>query len=979
MVLTAGAGRVLGCAVALALAAWTVVPADQVVLDAAADTMIQPLDVAKSNGQGRHLCVGMTGQPALRRAMIRFDFSTVPSNSIIDSVTLDLYLSKAAPAGGGTFELRPITTDWGEGASGTNVNGCNGSTALLNDATWKWTFYDPGDPPGSPEWATTGGDFGTASASLAVSGTLGHKRWTSAQLTTDVQGWLDNPATNFGWLIQRSDETASQTAVRFESRNGEFASQRPKLTVSYSAGAPTGGCCFAGQACVELSAVDCGSQGGTFRGDGSSCTPNPCPPDATGACCAVVGSCTSVAEASCTSSGGTYQGDAVTCAAADCSVTLEPFVDALPVPAVAQPISGNPGGLATYEIVIQEVQQQLHRDLPPTTVWGYGDDPSNAASATFPGPTIETTSDQQVTVHWINDLRDTSAPGDPKPLRTDHYLEVAGTAAPPACQIHGAEDLAKAVVHVHGAHVPAEFDGYPEFTYLPGNEDLYVYPNHQQSGTIWYHDHALGITRLNVYMGLAGFWLIRDAFENALGLPSGEYEVPLAIQDRSFNGDGSLDYPSMWMQHYFGDKTLVNGKVWPYFDVKQGKYRFRVLNGSGSRTYTLYLDRSDIAGDHDMTFHQFGTDGGLMELPVASTEITLAPAERADLVLDFESIPVGSEITLLNSAPAPFPGSPGNGVVPDVMKFVVQDQAGFTGPLPASLRPLEVLEETSSIKTRDFTLDTEADACGLTWKINGLGWDDITEYPTLGTTEIWRFINPRNIMHPMHMHLVFFQVLDRTPIGGGTPIPPDPSEVGWKDTVRADPQMITRVIARFEDYTGKYAYHCHILEHEDHEMMRQFETVESIGMALDGDDILWPAQPRRHRLRHRARRLDRASRHRRKLRPGQRDRELPGRQPPDHDDQRQRPAFRGRGLLVPDPRRRRWRQRHLRQRIVPANGFPRRRDRQLGQRLPVGPRRSEKPSGGRRPERIRTRRTSVSRPEVQRRVPDPGPLPGRDR
>ena len=132
-------------------------------------------------------------------------------------------------------------------------------------------------------------------------------------------------------------------------------------------------------------------------------------------------------------------------------------------------------------------------------------------------------------------------------------------------------------MHLHGAHVQAEFDGYPEYTFLPGNQDVYTYPNSQLPATLWYHDHALGITRLNNYMGLSGMYLVRDPFEQSLDLPSGEYEIPLVIQDRSFNADGSLQYPNDWEEHFFGNTILVNGKVWPFLAVKTGKYRFRIL------------------------------------------------------------------------------------------------------------------------------------------------------------------------------------------------------------------------------------------------------------------------------------------------------------------------------------------------------------------------------------------------------------------
>jgi len=506
-------------------------------------------------------------------------------------------------------------------------------------------------------------------------------------------------------------------------------------------------------------------------------------------------------------------------------LVLEPFVDPLPRPAVATPETGSPGGAATYRLAIREVQQQLHRDLPPTTVWGFGDGPSGA---TYPGPTIEASRDAPVTVEWVNDLRD----GGTGPLRTSHVLPVD------TC-LHGAHDQSpRTVVHLHGAHVQAIFDGYPEDTIVPGEEATYVYPNHQQAGTLWYHDHALGITRLNVYMGLAGYYLIRDPLEAALDLPAGEFEIPLAIQDRSFNPDGSLAYPATWQDHFFGDTILVNGKVWPYVDVTPGKYRFRILSGSTSRTYRLAL--SDGA-----TFHVIGTDGGLLPAPVPVTSVTLASGERADVVVDFAAYAPGTTLRLVNDAPAPYPGEPGVGVIPDVMEFRVVTGAAHTAALPTSLVAVPPLAEGAASVTRDFELRKTSDPCtGQAWLINGLGWDDITERPQLGSTEIWRFVNRSGIMHPMHMHLVFFQVLDRQPfevVGDvvtpiGAPVPVSPEEAGWKDTVQVGPSEIVRVIARFEDYKGRYPYHCHILEHEDHEMMRQFETV------LCGDAEIDPAE-----------------------------------------------------------------------------------------------------------------------------------------
>jgi spore coat protein A len=339
-------------------------------------------------------------------------------------------------------------------------------------------------------------------------------------------------------------------------------------------------------------------------------------------------------------------------------------------------------------------------------------------------------------------------------------------------------------------------------------------------------------------MGLAGLYLIRDAVEDALDLPAGAYEIPLILQDRKFNPDGSLFYPSTWQDHFFGDKVMVNGKVWPYLNVDQGKYRFRVLNGSGSRVYTLSL--SPPSGS--LNFTVIGNEGGLLEQPAHGVSaLTLGPGERYEVVVDFSAYAENDEILLENSAPAPFP----NGIVDltQVMKFVVTGQAGDTDAIPSSLRSIERLQEVNAVETRDLVLKKSGlDACGRAhWEINELGWDDITEEPVLGTTEVWRFINDSGVSHPMHMHLVFFQVLDREgftrdPMGNivpdGNPQAPPLEESGWKDTAMVGPNEILRVIARFDDYTGLYAYHCHILEHEDHEMMRQFRVVPEPSLLL---------------------------------------------------------------------------------------------------------------------------------------------------
>jgi spore coat protein A len=337
-------------------------------------------------------------------------------------------------------------------------------------------------------------------------------------------------------------------------------------------------------------------------------------------------------------------------------------------------------------------------------------------------------------------------------------------------------------------------------------------------------------------MGLAGFYLIRDPVESELNLPRGRYEIPLVIQDRSFEVDGSLEYPESWEEEFFGHAILVNGKVWPYLDLEARKYRFRILNGSNSRTYRLALDSGQ-------SFYQIGTDGGLLQEPVEVKQITLTAGERADVIVDFSKR--RGEVQLVNSAPAPFPGDPEKGVVREVMQFRVTGSKVDDSSLPAKLPQIFRLREETAVNFRGFTLDMveEDPKCtepGFRWLINGMGWDDITEYPELGTTEVWSFFNLSPDVHPIHLHLVQFQILDHQrllpdpkrdnfflpeTVPGSKPAPPQPNEAGWKDTFRAMPGEVTRIIAKFDTFTGKYPYHCHILEHEDHEMMRQFEVI----------------------------------------------------------------------------------------------------------------------------------------------------------
>ena len=520
---------------------------------------------------------------------------------------------------------------------------------------------------------------------------------------------------------------------------------------------------------------------------------------------------------------------------------LKKFVDALPLPPVVKPVE-KIDSVPLYEVTMQQVNQKLHRDLPPTTVWGY--------NGMYPGPTFEVRRDHPIFVKWINCL----------PL--EHLLPVDST-------VHGAQPdqpSVRTVVHLHGGRVRPENDGYPEawFTREFKNvgtkflHKIYYYPNCQRPTTLWYHDHALGITRLNVYAGLAGFYLIRDEQEERLNLPKGKFEVPLVIQDRSFYPDGELFYPQQpgnepppspqppppidpilpnpsIVPEFFGNTILVNGKVWPYLEVEPRKYRFRILNGSNARFYRIRLSSGQ-------NFVQIGTDGGLLEKPVTLSDIILAPAERADVVVDFSGHAKQS-IILTNDAPTPFPDG-GVPLTPDlmqIMEFRVKSHVSMPdrSTIPSTLSCLDRLDPLQAITVRKNTLVESTDEFGrLLLLLNNLMWSEppITETPYNGTIEIWELFNTTVDTHPIHLHLVQFQILDRAPFTGdpngpdlviGQSQPPDPNEMGWKDTVRANPGEVTRIIARFGPFTGIYPWHCHIIEHEDHDMMRPYEVLKN--------------------------------------------------------------------------------------------------------------------------------------------------------
>jgi FtsP/CotA-like multicopper oxidase with cupredoxin domain len=606
-----------------------------------------------------------------------------------------------------------------------------------------------------------------------------------------------------------------------------------------------------------------------------------------------------------------------------------------------------------YEISMKQFAQQiLPAGLPATTVWGYGAVKSASASGLLlhnaPSLTIEAQVNRPVRVKWINDLQD--AHGDYLP----HLLPVDPTLhwANPPGGVTGRDTRptftetpgpytgpVPMVTHVHGAvGVADDSDGYAEAWYLaaaknippgyarngtwfrffaakaagsygvgwPPGSAVFQYPNENRASTIWYHDHALGMTRLNVYAGPAGFYLIRggpagddaviDSRSNTQAVLPGPaptandpfppdksyYEIPIAIQDRSFNADGSLFYPDsrvffdgivhgyipegefspIWNPEFFGNTIMVNGNTWPFLTVERRRYRFRFLDGCQSRF--LILDFGGIPG---VEVWQIGNEGGFLAAPVNLTaahdnRLLMALAERADVIVDFTNVPVGNYV-LANVGPdEPFgggiPGDDFDVADPDttgqILQFRVVPAVGVDDstppqflrlpaitPLPAATvtRQLALIEEASEGADEEGE-EVEGPVEALLGTVAAGVWterkwmDPVTENPAVGATEVWEIYNTTADAHPMHIHEIAFEVVNREglvlnaegevaePIQlDGTITAPESWESGFKDTVIAYPGQVTRLKAHFTS-PGQFVWHCHIVEHEDNEMMRPY-------------------------------------------------------------------------------------------------------------------------------------------------------------
>ncbi len=615
---------------------------------------------------------------------------------------------------------------------------------------------------------------------------------------------------------------------------------------------------------------------------------------------------------------------------ADCDALLGPtplhssFTQPLAIP----PKVDRRASTAAVKLIMKAGTHSFSPDLPATPTFGYA--LGSAATDVYLGPTIEAMKGQPLKLTVANAL-------GAHPLANLIDPNVMGTEVTDA-------DAPRGTVHLHGAHSEPQFDGLPQSTFTPGQSFTYLYGNDQDATGLWYHDHSWGTTRLQVNAGLAGQLWLRDQYDtgfddNPLRLPVGAFEVPLTIQDRTFNANGSFAYPigphcgvnglpdghpNQWSPESFGDVATVNGVIEPNMKVAHTLYRFRMLNGSNARFYNMQLVRIDALGNptqDQVTLHQIGSDGGLLDASAPIGKLRMAPGERADVLIDFTNLPTGSRWRLVNDALAPYPEG-GDGDIAQVMQFTVTKATGPSIRVPKTLRGgrgqpklLPAVLDPSAPTTPGALKATSARTVFLNEIVNDAGTvapegepvhvmmgnqfyaDDVTmtprttnvEAPAVNSVEEWVIVNTTGDAHPIHLHLTQFRLLnrqnlavdatgettyliDRLNCGGadavatncanGLPFPtatnqgpwpapsadayvqgdviqPIASESGWKDTIIAMPGTVTRIIVPFggtaagipapyvgdaknasvQRFSGNYVFHCHILEHEDNDMM----------------------------------------------------------------------------------------------------------------------------------------------------------------
>ncbi len=556
------------------------------------------------------------------------------------------------------------------------------------------------------------------------------------------------------------------------------------------------------------------------------------------------------------------------------SPRLEPFREALVFP---PKLAGS-----DLELRAASSMHRFHPDLAPSPSLGYG-------GMDYLGPTIEAHVEQSLTLRYANDI-------------TTHPL-----AADVDSRLHGLSDNDRTQVptslHLHGGVTAPQYDGNPELIQRPGEGLVHEFGNApgngnpSGSGNHWYHDHAMGMTRLNVYAGLAGMYLLRDNYDtgtagNPLGLPSGEFELPLILQDKVFTSDGRQSVRSTWTTPQGawdpatpGDVGVVNGVVWPRIEVARGLYRLRVLNAASYSVWNLYFGNR-------MRFWVIGSESGLLAASAPTDHVRLSPGERVDLLVDFGLLEPGTSVELRNDEPVPLAvAQRGTQVMPLFARFDVSSAKGFTGSVPQQLSSAAPPPPAVPDVVRNLTimqLSRPSSYPSITMSLNNLRYTDSDiELPRQGTVEQWNLINVTTEPHPIHLHLVTFRVLGRQSINtpaytAAYPLPdlgtrwtpsaddfvtspmraPEVWETGAKDTVIVDANSITRIIVRFPtadelgfdpdatfpraavvdpamkepamEHSGHgggsgdlqgYVWHCHMLDHEDHDMMLRYRLV----------------------------------------------------------------------------------------------------------------------------------------------------------
>eukprot|EP01094_Clydonella_sp_ATCC50884_P001055 TRINITY_DN107_c0_g1_i7.p1 TRINITY_DN107_c0_g1~~TRINITY_DN107_c0_g1_i7.p1 ORF type:complete len:811 (-),score=223.31 TRINITY_DN107_c0_g1_i7:179-2476(-) len=619
---------------------------------------------------------------------------------------------------------------------------------------------------------------------------------------------------------------------------------------------PGGGACLElpglPEGCSILPEFVCMSLGGDFQGDGTTC-PGACVTDS---------SCSVETEADCVGAGGNYQGDSSTCDGACCidfvctevpEVACDgiffgvgffcdglsvcprepvPWVDDLTVPSTAVPRYGEAGGNARYEFRVLSILHSLNRALSPVPMWG--------VNGEIPGPTIEATQGQLVTVDFVNDLRRLDAPEE---YITSHLHTVMECVKGP--DTYG--DAARLSLRVHGIHARAEYSGHPSRTILPGQTYTYKFPNQQPAATMWYHDAAQGLTRLNNYAGIGGFYHLMSAeerYSNVPQFPSGEYYIPLFISDVALDEQGVPDYPDEIAYAFAGEFPVVNGKIWPKTELKAGKYRFTLLNAAGKRPLALSFR---LEGGDVIPFHAIAADQSYYSEAVLLEELIVYPSERYDVVVDFFHHR-NRDVFLVNSdATTPR--------ISRLVRFSIEDRSGFTAAFEKDGLPQPpFIDELLSVRNRTWVLDeTSSGSCGASeFSINYQSFDEVEDVVCIGDVEVWEFANAFGAVIPMHAHLVQFQVLERFPVQftdetfeiDGARLDAEPWERGvWKDTVACPPGQVTRVIARFEDFTGPFVVDSPVMEYRDKDMKRQFVVAkcdcDNDGVSCDNTEDAW--------------------------------------------------------------------------------------------------------------------------------------------